>query len=55
MEKGSSPERACVMFMSLLGFGMSIMLSNFHMCGMMLLFKSVLYMVVRYVSPIGHM
>ena len=35
------------MFMSLFGFGMSIMFDTFHVCGM--LFNA---MLVRYVSPI---
>ena len=36
--------------MSLLGFGMRTMLTNFHMCGIMLLI-AVLNMVVRNTSP----
>ena len=43
------------MFMSLLGFGRGIMFANFHVCGMMLLFNAMLYMLVRYVSPRGLM
>ena len=39
--------------MSLLGFGMSIMCANFSGCGMMLLFSTMLYILVRYVSPSG--
>ena len=31
------------MFMSLLGFGMSIMFANLHACGMMLLSNVMLY------------
>ena len=33
--------------MSLLGFGMGTMLANFHMCGIMLLLRAVLNMLVR--------
>ena len=40
--------------MSLLGFGMRIMLANFHMCGIMLLLR-VLNMPVRNVSTRGPM
>ena len=29
----------------------SVMIANFHMCGMMLVFSDILYMSVRYVSP----
>ena len=32
--------------MSLLGFGMGVMLANFHMCGIMLLLRAVLNMLV---------
>ena len=42
-------------FMYLLGFDMSIMFTNFHMCGMMLMFNASLYILVRYVSPRGPM
>ena len=35
------------MSMSLLGFGMGTMLTNFHMCGIMLLLRAVLHMLVR--------
>ena len=41
--------------MSLLGFGMGTMLANFHMCGIMLVLRAVLDMLVRNASPIGHM
>ena len=41
--------------MSLLGFGMGIMLANFHVCAMMVLFNAMLYILVRYVSPRGPM
>ena len=41
--------------MSLLGFGMGIMLANFHMCGIMLLLRAVLNMLVRPGRPRGHM
>ena len=33
--------------MSLLGFGMGNMLANFHMCGIMLVLRAVLNMLVR--------
>ena len=33
--------------MSLLGFGMGTMLANFHMCGIILLLRAVLNMLVR--------
>ena len=33
--------------MSLLGFGMSTMLGNFHMCGIMLVLRAVFNMLVR--------
>ena len=32
--------------MSLLGFGMGTMVSNFHMCGIILLLRTVLNMLV---------
>ena len=38
----------------IVGFGMGIMLANFHMCGIMLL-KAVLNMLVSNASPIGPM
>ena len=41
--------------MSLLGFGMGIMLANLHMCGIMLFLRAVLNMFVRNASPRGHM
>ena len=37
--------------MSLLGFGMGTMLVNFHMCGIMLLLRAVLNMLVKNASP----
>ena len=40
---------------SLLGFEMGIMLDNFHMCGIMLLLRAVLNMLVRNASPRGPM
>ena len=40
---------------SLLGFGMGIMFANVHMCGMIMLFNAMWYMLVRYVSPRGPM
>ena len=33
--------------MTLLGFGMGTMLANFHMCGIMLLIRAFLNMLVR--------
>ena len=39
--------------MSLLGFGMGTMLTNFHMCGMMLVLGAVFNMRVRNASPRG--
>ena len=41
--------------MSLLGFGMETMLHNFRMCGIMLLLRAVLNMLVRNASPSGPM
>ena len=41
--------------MSLLGFGMGTMLSDFHICGIMLLLRAALNMLVRNVNPRGHM
>ena len=41
--------------MSLLGFGMGTMLSNFHMCGIMLVLRAVFNMLVRNASPRGPM
>ena len=43
------------LFMSLLGFGMGAMLANFHMCGIMLLFRTVINMLVRNASLRGPM
>ena len=40
---------------SLLGFGMGSMLANFHMCGIMLLLRAVLHILVRNASPSGPM
>ena len=37
--------------MSLLGFGMGTMLANFHMCGIMLVLRTVFNMLVRNASP----
>ena len=37
--------------LTLLGFGMGAMLSNFHMCGIMLLLRAVLNMLIRNASP----
>ena len=41
--------------MSLLGFGMGTMLANFHMCGIMLVFRAVFNMLVKNASPRGPM
>ena len=41
--------------MSLLGFGMGTMLANFHMCGIMVVLRAVLNMLVRNASPRGSM
>ena len=41
--------------MSSLGFGMGTILANFHMCGIMLLLRAVLNMLVRNASPRGPM
>ena len=41
--------------MCLLGFGMRIMLVNFHMCGIMLVLRAVFNMLVRNASPRGPM
>ena len=43
------------MFMSLFGFGIGIMFASFHVCGMILSFSDVLYMLVMYASPCGPM
>ena len=40
---------------SLLGFGIGTMLANFHMCGIMVLLRAVLNMLVRNASPRGPM
>ena len=37
--------------MSLLGFGIGTMLTNFHMCGIMLVLRTVFNMLVRNASP----
>ena len=37
--------------MSLLGFEIATMLANFHMCGIMVLLRAVLKMLVRNASP----
>ena len=39
------------MFMSLFGFGIGMMFASFHVCGMMLMFSDVLYMLVKYAIP----
>ena len=41
--------------MSLLGFRMETMLANFHMCGIMLVFRAVFNTLVRNASPRGPM
>ena len=41
--------------MSLLGFWMGTMLANFHMCGIMLVLKTVINMLVRNAIPRGPM
>ena len=41
--------------MSLLGFGMGTMLAYVHMCGIMLVLRSVFNMLVRNASPRGPM
>ena len=41
--------------LSVLGFGMGTILSNFHMCGIMLLLRAVLNMLMRNESPRGSM
>ena len=41
--------------MFLLRFGMGTMLANFHMCGIMLVLRSVFNMVVRNATPRGPM
>ena len=43
------------MLMSLFGFVICMMFASFHVCGMMLLFSDVLYMLVRYARPSGLM
>ena len=41
--------------MSLFDFGMGTMLANFHMCGIMLVLRTVFTMLVRNASPRGPM
>ena len=41
--------------MFLLGFGMGTMVANFHMCGIMLVLRTVFNMLVSNVSPRGPM
>ena len=41
--------------LSLLGFGIGTMLANFHMCGIMLVLRAMLNMLVRNASPRGPM
>ena len=40
---------------TVLGFEMGTMLANFHMCGILLLLRAVLNMLVRNASPRGSM
>ena len=65
-EEGSAPVSAItesmdvILFevplsMSLLGFGMGTMLTNFHMCGIMLVLRAVFNMLVRNASQRGPM
>ena len=41
--------------MYLLGFGMGTMLTNFHVCGIMLVLRAVFNILVRDASPRGPM
>ena len=41
--------------MSLLGFGMGTILTNFHRCGVMLVLRAVFNLLVRNASPKGPM
>ena len=41
--------------LSMSGFGMGTMLANFHMCGVMVVLRGVLNMLVRNASPRGPM
>ena len=41
--------------MPLLGIGMGTILANFHMCGIMLVLRAVLNMLVRNATPRGPM
>ena len=41
--------------MSLLGFGMGTMLTNFHMCGTMLVLRADFNILLRNASPRGPM
>ena len=38
-------------FMYMLCFSIGMMFASFHMCGMMLVFSDMLYLLVRYASP----
>ena len=40
---------------SLLGFGIGVMLANFHVCGIKLLLRAVLNILLRNASPSGPM
>ena len=42
-------------FLSLLGLGTGIMFANFHVCEMVLLFNSILYMLVMHANQSGPM
>ena len=64
-EEGSSPVSFAIterrdmglyevpLSVSLLGFGIGTMLANFHMCGIMLVLRSVFNILVRNASPVG--
>ena len=65
-EEGSSPLSAITerrdmglyevpLSLSLLGFGVGTMLANFHMCGIMLVLRTVFNMLVVNASPRGPM
>ena len=46
-----NPFASVPLSVSLLGFGMGAMLTNFHMCGIVLVFRAVFNMLVRNASP----
>ena len=39
------------MFISLVGLGIGMLFTNFHVCRMVLVFNAMLYMVVNYAGP----